>query len=55
MAAIVDVFSALTDRRIYKPAMDADEALAVMSDGMKGHLDQHFLSLFKDMLMAAAV
>jgi HD-GYP domain-containing protein (c-di-GMP phosphodiesterase class II) len=53
MAAIVDVFSALTDRRPYKPAMAAEKALAVMCGQMKGHLDQHFLSLFRTMLLDA--
>jgi HD-GYP domain-containing protein (c-di-GMP phosphodiesterase class II) len=53
MAAIVDVFSALTDRRVYKPPMAAERALSIMSGQMKGHLDQHFLTLFKTMLLDA--
>jgi len=55
MAAIVDVFGALTDRRPYKLPMAAHEALAVMGERMKGHLDQHFLSLFKALLLDAVV
>jgi HD-GYP domain-containing protein (c-di-GMP phosphodiesterase class II) len=55
MAAIVDVFSALTDRRVYKPSMDPETALTLMSDQMKNHLDQHFLALFKTMLLDAVL
>ncbi len=55
MASIVDVFSALTDRRVYKPAMEAETALGIMTDQMKNHLDQHFVGLFKTMLMDAAI
>ncbi|HIJ37709.1 MAG TPA: HD domain-containing protein [Rhodospirillaceae bacterium] len=55
MAAIVDVFSALTDRRVYKPPMDPEVALALMSDQMRSHLDQHFLALFKVMLLDAVL
>lgn len=53
MAAIVDVFSALTDRRVYKPAMAAEKALAIMASEMGKHLDLHFLALFKTMLLDA--
>jgi len=55
MASIVDVFSALTDRRVYKPAMAAEKALAIMTNEMGHHLDQHFLSLFETMLLDAVV
>ena len=53
MAAIVEVLSALTDRRPYKPPMAAEKALAVMCGQMKGHLDQHFLPRFRTMLLDA--
>jgi len=53
MAAIVDVFSALTDRRVYKPPMEAEKALGIMTDEMGDHLDQHFLKMFKVMLLDA--
>lgn len=53
MAAIVDVFSALTDRRVYKAPMPPEQALAIMTDEMGNHLDQHFLKLFKAMLLDA--
>ena len=51
MASIVDVFGALTDRRIYKPPMDAEHALAIMTGEMATKLDQQLLSLFRSMLM----
>jgi putative nucleotidyltransferase with HDIG domain len=55
MASIVDVFSALTDRRVYKPPMEAETALGIMTEQMKSHLDQHFVSLFKSMLLDAVI
>jgi putative nucleotidyltransferase with HDIG domain len=53
MAAIVDVFSALTDRRVYKPPVEPGKALSIMTDEMTEHLDQRFLALFKSMLLDA--
>ncbi|WP_041039170.1 response regulator [Paramagnetospirillum magnetotacticum] len=55
MASIVDVFSALTDRRVYKPPMAAEVALGIMTDQMSRHLDQNFVTLFKTMLLDAVV
>lgn len=55
MAAIVDVFSALTDRRVYKPPMPAEKAMMIMKDEMAGHLDQHYLKLFRALLFDAGV
>jgi HD-GYP domain-containing protein (c-di-GMP phosphodiesterase class II) len=55
MASIVDVFSALTDRRVYRPPMDAEKALGIMVDEMGRHLDQGLLALFRQMLLDAAV
>lgn len=54
MAAIVDVFGALTDRRVYKPSMPAEEALAIMREKMPGHLDLPLLHLFREMLLDTA-
>jgi len=51
MASIVDVFGALTDRRVYKPPMSAEQALVIMTDDMATKLDQKLLALFRDMLM----
>jgi len=53
MASIIDVFGALTDRRVYKDPMSPEKALDIMGD-MQGHLDQHFLALFREMLLDAA-
>ena len=55
MASIVDVFSALTDRRVYKLPMAAEMAVKIMTDQMGHHLDQHFLALFRTMLLDAVV
>lgn len=55
MAAIVDVFSALTDRRVYKPAMPSEKAMSIMTEEMSGHLDMHYLKLFKTILSDADV
>jgi putative nucleotidyltransferase with HDIG domain len=53
MASIIDVFSALTDRRVYKPPMGAEAALALMVDDMSSHLDMKLLKLFRQMLLDA--
>jgi HD-GYP domain-containing protein (c-di-GMP phosphodiesterase class II) len=55
MASIVDVFSALTDRRAYKPSMEAEVALKMMVEQMGSHhLDMGLLMLFREMLLDAA-
>lgn len=54
MAAIVDVFSALTDRRVYKEAMESSKAMGILED-MTGHLDQHFVKMFKNVLIDTGV
>jgi putative nucleotidyltransferase with HDIG domain len=54
MAAIVDVFSALTDRRCYKPPMEPEAALKIIQEQMSSHLDQTMLHLFVDMLLSGA-
>ena len=53
MATIADIFSALTDRRVYKDPMPPEKALSILAD-MKGGVDQHFLIMFQGMLMDAA-
>lgn len=50
MAAITDVFSALTDRRCYKAPMPAEKALSIMGS-MTHALDGHLLALFSEMLL----
>jgi len=51
MAAIADVFVALTDRRVYKSAMAPERAFSIMSGEMRQHLDMHLLALFRQMLL----
>ena len=53
MATIADIFSALTDRRVYKDPMPPEKAMSIMTD-MKDGVDQHFLAMFQAMLMDAA-
>lgn len=51
IAAICDVFDALTSERVYKKAIPADEALAIMMEGKGTHFDprlfDHFVRNFK--------
>ena len=51
MASIVDVFSALTDRRVYKPPIAIESVLAIMTHEMAHHLDGHLLHMFGEMLL----
>lgn len=53
MAAISDVFSALTDRRVYKDPIPAEKALNIMVE-MSTALDQRLLALFREMLLDVA-
>ncbi len=53
MSSIVDVFGALTDRRVYKPPMSAERALEIMTGQMPAHLDQNLLKMFKSMMLDA--
>ncbi len=46
IAAIADVFDAVTRKRVYKPAMPLDEAIAVMRNGRGRHFDPALLDLF---------
>lgn len=55
MAAVVDVFSALTDRRVYKAEMAPDKALHIMTEEMTGHLDQNYIKLFRTILVDAKI
>lgn len=56
MAAIVDVFSALTDRRAYKEPMEASKAMDLITEEMSGHhLDPHFVKMFRGVLIDAGV
>lgn len=51
MAAIADVFSALTDRRVYKNEMTPEEAFKIMAEEMRPHLDLRLLERFRQMLL----
>jgi putative nucleotidyltransferase with HDIG domain len=53
MASIIDIFSAITDRRVYKEPVPPDQALKIMGN-MKDHLDQNFLAAFREMLLDGA-
>ena len=53
MASIIDMFGALTDRRVYKEAMEPAQALHLMG-ALKGQLDQHLLSMFRSVLLDVA-
>ncbi|SCA58308.1 Response regulator [Candidatus Terasakiella magnetica] len=54
MATIIDIFSALTDRRCYKDPMSPVQAMEIMENMADGHLDRHFLTSFKELLLDAA-
>ena len=51
MAAIVDIFCALTDRRVYKESMDAERALSIMTTEMCTHVDQYILRMFRHIFL----
>jgi HD-GYP domain-containing protein (c-di-GMP phosphodiesterase class II) len=53
IASIIDVFSALTDRRTYKPLIEPETALNLMADEMSSHLDMKLLGMFRQMLLDA--
>ncbi|MGE5548107.1 MAG: HD domain-containing phosphohydrolase [Solirubrobacterales bacterium] len=55
MSAIVDVFSAMTERRPYKNPVTPEQAFEVMTTEMADKLDQRLLLMFKDMLMESVV
>jgi putative two-component system response regulator len=50
IAAIADVFDALTTDRIYRKAYPIGKAVEIMSDGRGTHLDQDLLDVFLDSL-----
>jgi HD-GYP domain-containing protein (c-di-GMP phosphodiesterase class II) len=51
MAAIIDVFCALTDRRPYRRAVAAHVALETMGIEMRNQLDQDLLFKFREILL----
>jgi putative two-component system response regulator len=50
IAAVADVFDALTTNRIYRRAFPLPEALAIMREGRATHFDAALLDLFLDSL-----
>jgi putative two-component system response regulator len=50
IAAIADVFDALTTDRVYRKALALDDAIAIMRDGRGSHFDADLLDLFLDSL-----
>lgn len=48
IAAIADVFDALTSDRVYRPAMTVDEASEILRAGRGTHFDPELLDLFFD-------
>jgi putative two-component system response regulator len=50
IAAIADVFDALTTDRVYRKAMPVPEAIAIMVDGRGTHFDAGLLDVFLDAL-----
>jgi putative two-component system response regulator len=46
IAAIADVFDALTTNRVYRPAFSQDIALQIMQDERGSHFDPHLLDIF---------
>jgi putative two-component system response regulator len=50
IAAIADVFDALTSKRVYRPAFSVDRAVEMMKKGHGTQFDPDLLSLFWDLL-----
>lgn len=53
IAAVADVFDALTTDRIHRKAFPLPEALAIMREGRGQHFDAHLLDLFLDSIDVA--
>ncbi|MGB1582253.1 MAG: HD-GYP domain-containing protein [Solirubrobacterales bacterium] len=51
LAAIADVFDALTSDRVYRKAMSIDQALSIMADGRGTHFDPDLLDVFFDSIV----
>ena len=50
IAAVCDVFDALTSDRVYKKASPIEEAIDIMKQGSGKHFDARLLDLFFDSL-----
>ena len=51
IAAIVDIYSALVDKRAYKPAFTPVEAFSILDKMTDGHVEPVFLKPFKEMIL----
>jgi len=51
MAAIADIFGALTDKRSYKPPMEPEKAFGILED-MSSAIDRRMLKVFQSIFMA---
>jgi HD-GYP domain-containing protein (c-di-GMP phosphodiesterase class II) len=47
IAAVADVFDALTQNRVYRPALSIDAALSIMREGVGSHFDTHVFTAFE--------
>ena len=52
VVAVADVYDALTHRRVYRPALPEEEALAIMTKGKGRHFDPRIFERFMDVLPA---
>ena len=52
IAAVADVFDALTSDRIYRPAFNIEEAVSMMRDQRGAHFDPDVLDRFLDAMEA---
>jgi putative two-component system response regulator len=52
VVAVADVFDALTNDRVYRPAFTIDEAVDVMARGRARHFDPNLLDAFLDSMDA---
>jgi putative two-component system response regulator len=52
IAAVADVFDALTHHRVYRPAMEMEEALATLRGGRGTQFDSQILDAFESVLPA---
>lgn len=55
IAAVADVFDALTTERVYRAALGVDEAMELMHDGRGKQFDPYVLDLFLEHIAASAV
>ncbi|MEA2593102.1 MAG: cyclic di-GMP phosphodiesterase, partial [Actinomycetota bacterium] len=46
VVAVADVFDALTNDRVYRPAFSVDEAVGMMLQGRAKHFDPGLLDVF---------